>query len=427
MGVVCHLCNTVVKEPLEQNIEPMLWMRSPHGVEKLISPIVWCMLDLHFNKSRAGFNILEYIANSSYSLSGIKEPNWLQEIINRFPERGYNYFVRNFWEILDYLFEMKPLKKKGSEQLKQLLINNKDCIFTSYIPLVNKTLLVVEDTTIGKYVDPMVVGAIDAIQTIACIDSATSKFNLRNKENRVIKTIVKLSQFYYNYAKDGLASKGGWFRKHVYGSRAHFAFRAVITSETDPHRYDKITIPWSTMVNMLRLHLVNKLLKIDFTTTRAIEFLNENTNKYNELLHELFNELVRESKDGIGLPCTVQRNPSLHRGSKQLGYIDAVHTDPRIPSCKISDLILKTLNADFDGDSLNFTMLLDNHVTELFKPLESHNSMFELGKPRSMSIAASIPKPIIATAANWLALKEPLNLQRQSAMIQRLQQCQLLQ
>lgn len=72
-------------------------------------------------------------------------------------------------------------------------------------------------------------------------------------------------------------------------------------------------------------------------------------------------------------------------------------------------------------------MLLDNHVTELFKPLAPHNSMFELGKPRSMSIAASIPKPIIATAANWLALKEPLNIEKRNNMIKRLQECQLLQ
>lgn len=52
---------------------------------------------------------------------------------------------------------------------------------------------------------------------------------------------------------------------------------------------------------------------------------------------------------GICLTNKFEYTPSLERGSVQLTRITKVKTDPAIPTVSISILIVKGLNADFDG------------------------------------------------------------------------------
>lgn len=352
IGVSCVNCNTLVKSPMEQDIEPILWMRSPKGVAKLINPIVWTMLTERF--TRSNFDILLWICDTTYR-SQVKIPTVLDEIQSAGIQRGYNYFVNNFDWIMEILFNIKSFKlpKKGSrDYLKELIERDKKCIFSDYIPLPNKSLLVIEGTNVGTYADPVVVGAIDAIQTIASIDSSLFQHSLRTKENRTIKCLSKLAEFNDNYYKTSLAKKSGIFRKHVFGSRSHFSFRAVISSITEPHHYDEIFIPWGIATSVLRIHVINKLFKLGMDVNTAIQFLNTHAQKYCVELDNIFKELIAEAPGG-GIACITQRNPSLERGSVQLTRITKVKTDPTIPTVSISILIVKGLNADLTFESLN--------------------------------------------------------------------------
>lgn len=53
-------------------------------------------------------------------------------------------------------------------------------------------------------------------------------------------------------------------------------------------------------------------------------------------------------------------------------------------------------------DALNFTLTLDEKLTELIKDLKPHKSCFELDRPRSISNNLSIPKTVVATISNWM-------------------------
>lgn len=316
LGVHCKNCNSTVKAPMDQVIEPILWMRSPRGVAKLINPIIWTMLNERF--TRSGFEILLWICDTTYRTQ-VKVPNVLDEVQSSGIQRGYNYFVQNFDWIIDTLFNLKSFKLKKTPQgqvsrdyLYELIKRDRHCIFSDYIPLPNKSLLVIEGTNVGTYADPVVVGAVDAIETIASIDSSLFQHSLKTKENRTIKCLSKLAEFNDNYYKTSLAKKSGIFRKHVFGSRAHFSFRAVISSITEPHEYDEIHIPWGIGTSVLRIHILNKLLKRGYETNKAIEFLNIHAQKYNPELDQIFQELIAESPNGK-LPVIVQRNPSLER------------------------------------------------------------------------------------------------------------------
>lgn len=345
IGVYCNNCNTIVKSPIEQTIEPILWMRAPRGVHKLINPIVWTMLNIRFSKS--GFKVIQWICDTTYR-PAIKIPPVMDSIQRLGIQRGYNYFYENYDFIMNILFELKDfaLPKKGArDYLKELLVKSRDCIFSDYLPLPNKSLLIIEETDKGTYVDPIVVGAIDAIQTIASIDNSLSQHSIRVKENRTIKTLVALADFNDNYTRNGLAEKAGVFRKHVFGTRSHFSFRAVISSITDNHEYDEIHIPWGVATSVFRYHVINKLLKLGYTVNSSISFLNAHAKKYCKELDDIFKELIANSPDR-GIKATLGRNPSLHRSSLQLVRITKVRTDPDIPTVGISILIVRGLNAD---------------------------------------------------------------------------------
>ena len=363
LGVKCNLCNSEVTSPLYQDLEPILWVRAPKGIHKLINPHIWLLLNNTF--TIANFSIIRWICESTYNPP--KPFKDIQLLTEMGMVRGYNNFVKNFDKIIEMICSLKTYNKEPKAELVQLVLRvlreNRECIFCDYLPLPNKALLVIEDTSVGKYADDVYYPVVDAIQMIASIDTVRTRkrkekesepsmttvtdmltgqaedddgfinlteqgitpdttllidnVSIRNKENRVTKMLVSLSNFYSTYYKENLARKAGMVRKHIYSSRCNFSFRAVITSITEPHEYDELFIPWTVAVGSLRYHILNKLTKRGFAANDAVAFINDNARRYHPLLDEIFKELIDEAisedrctgelKRGIGV--TLCRNP----------------------------------------------------------------------------------------------------------------------
>jgi hypothetical protein len=344
LGVICNNCKEPVKGIFDQQLKSLIWMRSPNGVAPLINPVMWKMLSKKFTKK--GYNIIDWFCNTDYQPSAAK-PLEIQELINLGAIRGYNNFVTNFDYYIDMLYTLKSFKSKKSEDddLKILIKNQRDSVFSNFLPLPNKALLVIEDTNTAVYVDPIIVGAIDAIRTISSIDNSVEEYTLRQKENRTIKTIAKLSDFYYEMYKDILSSKTGLFRRHVFGTRNNFSTRAVISSNTKKHEYDELHFAWGHACTMLKIHIVNKLFKRGFTPNQCTGFIQKHTNLYHPMLDDIFKELIDESPEK-GLVGTYIRNPSLARGSVQRMKITKVKTDVTDPTITMSILSVVGFNAD---------------------------------------------------------------------------------
>lgn len=306
IGTTCGHCHTVVKSVVDEDIEPIVWFRTPEGVSKLMSPIIWTLLKNRFRRS--GFSILQWICDTTYRPT-VKQPKVINDLIDLGIQRGYNYFVENFDMLMETLFSMKDfrLKRGQHDYLYQLIRDYRHCVFSQYLPLPNKSLLVIEKTNVGIYIDPTIIGAIDAIEMIVNIDSPLSEHSVRVKENRTVKALVKLSEFYESFFKTNLSGKGGIFRKHVFGSRTHFAFRAVITSLTDAHVYDEIHVPWGIAITSLRPMIMNRLLKMGISHNNAIGLLYGHVEKYDPMLDQIMSDLINESPNN-GIACVLQRN-----------------------------------------------------------------------------------------------------------------------
>lgn len=181
----------------------------------------------------------------------------------------------------------------------------------------------------------------DAVLTVSSIRSTAIPMRPQVVENRIAKAIRELAKFYDVYMKQRLSKKPGMFRRHVFGSRLHFSARSVITSLSDPHHWQELHIPWGLATQLLKYHIINKLLKRGYSANDALHFVYSNVLRYNAELDQIFQELINESPGGSGIPVIFSRNPTLQRGSMQQFYITKVKTDPHVNTVSMSVLTLR--------------------------------------------------------------------------------------
>lgn len=410
VGNICPHCHKPVVEVVAEQLETKTWIRAPRGVDALINPIVWTMLSDRF--SIGAFNLIQYLTDPQYRIPD-NQVGKFAPTIDQLPfERGLNNFIRNFQEIKEFLFSLGMFKSrvKGratTDFLRKMLDENPDSLFATHLPIPHRSLLVVEDgTSGGVYLDEFTPKAINAVLTLAGIDTTSAKgeltTSLRLRESRAVRAVARLAEYYVHVCSKRLAKKEGIFRKHVFATRSHFSFRAVVASITEPHHHEQIYVPWGVATSVFQLHLTSKLYRLGFTPNEAQEFLHRYATTYHPLLDHLFKELITESPDQRGIPATLNRPPSLKRGSIQAVFIARVKHPDEGQTVSMSILIVRPLNCDFDGDALQFTLALDGYVANALKNLAPYKNSFSLDNIRAISSALEHSKTVVATTSNWM-------------------------
>lgn len=340
LGIRCNECGTEVSSITERPLQSLLWIAAPEGVKSLMNPMCWTILSQTFTVRNC--NLIEYLTNPDYKppvkagmLSGIPE-EW---------PRSFNFFVENFDQIIALLLARYGTNKTPQFRydFMEFISRNREKIFCQYIPFPSRLGFITESTPVGTYVDTTIKDAIDAIRTITSISASVTPVSLRSKEAKVAKTIAQLATYYETFMKKTIGGKPGVFRKHIFGSRGHFTARAVITSIPTEHDYDEIHLPWGVAVQLLRTHLTNKLLKLDYTPNQITAMFYESVNRYNPVLDQLFKELIAESPYK-GIPISLGRNPTLARGSVQLFYVTKIKTDLSDNAISLSVLVIRQSN-----------------------------------------------------------------------------------
>lgn len=439
-GTICRKCKMMVQPMLDKPLEPIIWVERPVGVDTLINPQAWRLLSDFFslsNNSNQKFNIIKYLTNTDYRPNRQHHGRWMDEIENRGIERGLNNFYHNFDWIIGQLCEFPQFsstkdKKEKLREMKIFIAMYRDSIFSRYVPVHNKTILVIENTKFGTYMDTTLKTIIDAVRNISGIDSEIKDFTVAQKENRAAKLSEALSEFGRDYEKNFIAGKPGLVRKHVYATRCWFSFRAVISSLTEPHHHDEIHLPWALAVTTFRLHLMGKLYRRGFGHNDASYFLNAHTHVYHPLLEELFDELLDESpyelsptiqasivdgqmqgvaiddvaaaamKPKRGIPVIFGRNPSMYRTSIQRMFVTKIKTNPKIFSISYPIISVAGPNADFDGDQMFGFLTMDNWTTDELRYLAPHFGAWKLSGPRKIGDNMPLPKPIVSSVVNHL-------------------------
>ncbi len=351
VGEVCPTCNTKVMPRTDEAIDPVLWFRKPEGMITLINPYTWGMLSRTFSRNK--FNLVHWICDSRYD-PGVKPPvsfnSTMKFLIENGVQRDYNWFVSNYDKALDLLFKSPGFKSKYKANYPVIkhFEETKYTVFSDYIPLPNKLMVVMERKRGVSEVEPGAVRIVDVFNTLAGLDKNSENSNSAVKISRTLRAIDKLYEYYDEFIRRHIGSRGSILRHHVFSTRAHFSFRAVIVSITEPHEYDEIHIPWGVALGLLEYHILNKLFKMGHLYENAIKIINEHTNVYSPLIGDILDTIISESPVG-GIPVLFNRNPALNLGSVQLVRITKIKKNPIDTTIAFSILSTVPPNADFDG------------------------------------------------------------------------------
>jgi hypothetical protein len=403
LDTIAECCGTLVTQSISQPIEPSMWLRAPQGVDSMISPLLLVMLTGYMAGKE--FNFLEYFINTSYSfdanaISSNETRRKVNRLLQRNFTRGLNEFIRNFDEIIRFCMDVGIILN-GKNEFWEFLVQNKKDLFPSAIPIPTKLCFVVESTTSGSYIDKPIAPAIDAALTISGIEHSAIPLKPLTIQNRTAKALLFMAKFHEDYAKQRIAQKQGLVRKHVLGGRINFTARGVITSIFEPHTYDDLHCPWGIMCQLMKYHIINKLKRRGFTTADAMRYIYAHVMTYDELLNQIFLELIAESKYR-GIAVVFHRNPTLQRGSTQRFFVTRVKTDLTDNSISMSVLVLKAPNADFDGDQLNLTLMPDNYLADAVELIAPHTWVLSVDEPHELSGNLELQGPVVETIVNYV-------------------------
>ena len=187
----------------------------------------------------------------------------------------------------------------------------------------------------------------------------------RNKPtNQVIYDIqMKFMEIYANLEKI-IAQKKGYVRA-LNGGRYNFTARNVIIPDPEL-AIDEIILPYASLIELLSLTIINILTKT-YSPADAYRIWDEARIEYNPMIGELIQSIIDSQYIGIIL----NRNPSISPSSIiQLHCIGV--TKDNTYSCRVPHEILKSMGADFDGDTLNIMLIINDdfldNAAKLFNP-----------------------------------------------------------
>lgn len=402
IGELCDHCGTVCSSKYSGEPESLIWIVTPPGVKLFIKPVVWIMLCAGYRDG--GVDVIRWLCDPYYRAAK-KLPESINMLIEKGHQRGYNYFIDNFTQIIDDL-SIRPNNGrvlKRHQAIYELVRQNKDKLFCKALPIPTKTVLVLEKNRGGRYFDKNLYPAIDAVLLAAEMGAMGADAPIRKIELKVVNIITKLSEFFTNFNAKILTGKYGGFRKHYFAGRVHFSARQVITSQYEPHAADELIIPWTAAVKLFTEHLRSKLLKPPYSygVHQITDMLRLAANNYDPVIDNLLDEIIIKDTPYKGFPCLFSRPPILTRGGIQFFYITGVVKDPSVNAIRISPLVLVMPNADFDGDAMHVTLLLDGAMHDAFKVMAPCFTILDPDNPDTLSSAIKMPAPVIDTINNW--------------------------
>ena len=188
--------------------------------------------------------------------------------------------------------------------------------------------------------------------------------NRSKPTNQILYDIqMKYMEIYADLEKV-IAQKKGYTRS-LNGGRYNFTARNVIIPDPDL-RIDEIILPYPTLIELMSLTIINILTKT-YSPSEAYRIWDEARIEYNPMIADLIQNII----DSQYVAITLNRNPSISPSSIiQLHVVGVTKNDTY--SCHVPHEILKSMGADFDGDTLNILLIINDefllNAAKLFNP-----------------------------------------------------------
>ena len=337
---------------------------------KVITPVYYIML-----KRVLGTNLLRYILGDYKSKLNIKynendtkeEPEEKKQkragrvsqddiryIEKKIPKTklmykgiGHDGFYRRFEEILT------ACAPKNNEEVN-ILLENKESVFTSKIPLYSTAFRPVSKTSETKFY-PKINKWFAMMVSVACkMENMVLDLEYMQALNYIQKCWMDAVE---HIIKNEMSKKEGFVRSEIVGGSFAFSGRAVITLDISLD-VDEVDLPYSMVLTAYQYRLTYMLAtRYNMTLEQAYLFIN--TYEKNDIIISLLDEIIAEGQWVVYL-----REPTNNLASIVLAKIRRYKIGDDTMSVPLEPL--GGLNADFDGDALDIWFLLDKQLVEKF-------------------------------------------------------------
>jgi hypothetical protein len=317
IGATCRACKTEVKSQIETgqgDIPHTTWIAFPDSVPGVMHPIFYNILSKWLSCGQGKHNnYLDIILDPKRPL-----PNELQGVVDG---RGFEYLYNNFDRLMEYFYvhhikqnKLKSLAK--AKHIKRFVDRYRHLAFVKHCPVLSSALHPVtapDNSGKRKYADKGSQHILETAHILSYLRFYPTKSRRAGEfDHKCMNAYRAYITYLEDIAKDRLSSKKSLLRKHLFGMRFHWSFRALIVPRVGVHRYNELELPWVVAVNLLRVHIIGRLVnKHGYAPHIAINKQMMARAMYDPDIDQIMNDFIKESP-WPGLPVLLGRNPSIN-------------------------------------------------------------------------------------------------------------------
>lgn len=341
-GEVCDKCGTEV-EYHDVDYTKFGWISL--GDFRIITPNYFMLLQSLVGKQKLK-DILSF--KKEFDINGQEKELDDLKPDNPFLGIGISEFYERYDEILFFFYK----KNKKKRRLYEKLFNEKKKVFSHNIP-VYSSILRPESFKQESFFYNSENGIYSSIVTMTEIvrdykphkDFTNQILNVEDALSRIQEKLMKLDEKIFN----AINKKTGFIKKDIIGGRLSWTSRCVIIPDS-ALECDQIKLPYLAFLEMYKFEIIGYFAKINNVTEAvALQEWNKATLKFSERIYEIMQYIVRKDSPTVA----VNRNPTINYGSFVVMQCVEVKRDFKDLTLSLPIAILKSLNADFDGDTLN--------------------------------------------------------------------------
>lgn len=348
LGEICPICNTEVKF-IDDDFSYFGWLvlKNPYYI---IHPALFMSLS-SFISSDTFLNIIKIQSKKD------EDGNDMEIKIPKnepFYGIGMMEFYKRFDEVMEYY--CKKHKTPNKQELYTDIMENKDKVFTQSIPVY--TTLLRPYKLEGEELHFEGTNALYKMCTT--LTERINKDNLRmnskskSKNELLFNLQMKVKELYDEINKI-LSGKKGTIRQ-LYGGRFNFTNRSVIVP--DPTlRLDQVRLSYPALCGLLQQRIINVLQKShNMSYAQAYIYLERHAEDNDSLIMMILEGFIKNDCNGRGIPLIINRNPTIAYGGILQCYCIGIGYGYTM---SMPLTVLKGLAADFDGDTLNVMLIIN--------------------------------------------------------------------
>ncbi len=368
IGQTCPCCGSEIALH-SLNFEYTGWINL--GKHKIISPVYYNILKRVLGNNMLKFilgdyksdlsvqyneNDKDFLENKKNKKSGRVSVNDINYIKKKIPKSKYQYqglghdvFYERFEEVLT------ACAPKNNPDV-QMLIDEKDAVFTSKIPIYSTAFRPVSKTSETMFY-PKINKWFSMICAVYCqLDDMVLDVEVIQALNFIQNYLIEACE---HLITAEISKKTGFVRSEIVGGTFSFSARGVITLDISL-RADEIDIPYTMALTAFQFRITHMLAtRYNMTLEQAYLFISNSDR--DPIVLQLLDEIIAE-----GQWVFLIREPTINLASIEVCRIRKYKFDD--DTISLPQEPLPGFNADFDGDQLNLCFLIDENIHKEFEP-----------------------------------------------------------